>query len=180
MDLDLAEYVPVCSRMDVEFARGCRVRGDVATCHEMGTGYEVRILFEPHLPGHADLRAEPRFKTEDESATVAILGSHQRGPFGANLVDISRSGLGLRLEQNLPMNSWIRVELGPAMVLGEIRHCTPEAGTGYRVGLVTDTVIFRTEPRTDNAASTNRNESADSGKASLVELLRGLKQRQIR
>jgi hypothetical protein len=58
------------------------------------------------------------------------------------LVNVSGHGFGLLLEQPLPINTAVRVDLHDAMLLGEVCYCEPVAGgPGYGVGLRAEHVL---------------------------------------
>ena len=144
IDLDLPSLVPPESKVNVEFAPGCSVEGEVTFCNRETSGYRVRVHFKPHVAINADLRSEPRFQTDGESATISVLfGGEGIGLCHATVQDVSRSGLGMLSDSYIPPDAWVKVELGSAIVFGEIRHCTSNRGGNYQVGMITETVILR-------------------------------------
>lgn len=51
------------------------------------------------------------------------------------VLDISSHGMALDLPVPIPPGSAIKIEVGDALVLGEVSYCTPHGGR-YRAGLV--------------------------------------------
>lgn len=95
--------------------------------------------------GGKDARSEPRFSVREEPAALWVLNQHQTRLRAARLLDISHSGLGILLEEEIPTGSWIRVEFGDVAVFGEVRYCRPQAGGEYRLGALTDWVIAKAD-----------------------------------
>ncbi|MGC4048937.1 MAG: PilZ domain-containing protein [Paludibaculum sp.] len=95
--------------------------------------------------GGKDARTEPRFSVREESASLWVLNHHPSQLRQARLLDISHSGLGILLEEEIPAGSWIRVEFGDIAVFGEVRYCRRQVGGDYRLGALTDWVIAKTD-----------------------------------
>ena len=104
---------------------------------------------------------------------IAAIGSHKVGPHSAKLLDVSRSGLGLLVDIPLPVDSWVKVEIKSAIIFGDVRHCTRVEGQGYRVGLATQTVIFRSKETAMDEGAIANEEVLRSG---ILDLMRWLKQ----
>lgn len=92
-----------------------------------------------------DARAEPRFSVREEPAAVWVLTQSRSQMRTGRLLDISHSGLGILLEEEIPAGSWIRVEFGDVAVFGEVRYCRRQGGSGYRLGALTDWVIAKAD-----------------------------------
>ena len=76
-------------------------------------------------------------------AVVSQLEDRKLKKCDAQAIDISRSGLGLLINQQLTVNAWVKVELTFAIVFGEVMYSRPVADGGYRVGLRMETLLMR-------------------------------------
>ncbi|WP_321474711.1 hypothetical protein [uncultured Paludibaculum sp.] len=61
------------------------------------------------------------------------------------MLDVSCSGLGMVVREEIPVGSWIRVEFGEVAVFGEVRYCRQQAGVGFRLGALTDWVVAKSD-----------------------------------
>jgi hypothetical protein len=85
------------------------------------------------------LRAERRIAL-DTMAQMAMPGAAQ--PIAVNVIDISSSGLGIKLEAPVEVAQMAYVELEHGVAFGEIRYCRKIDG-GYRVGVFVEEFIYR-------------------------------------
>jgi hypothetical protein len=74
---------------------------------------------------------EPRIPTD---VSVELTVARTVVPIPAKLVDISASGMGLNLDQQVLPGEIVCVKLDIGSFFGEIRHCT-KIGSAYRAGL---------------------------------------------
>ena len=90
----------------------------------------------------SERRLEPRILVT-ESVQVTLLDDSEDA-FSGKTLDISESGLSLTSPLDLPLRTPLKVEVGDAMVLGEVRHCrlihTDPAE--YATGVAIDSVVF--------------------------------------
>ena len=70
-------------------------------------------------------RREPRLQFTG-TATLQLLGAHASTPIPAEVLDISGSGMRLRLPQPVPCGIPIQIDCGDTLGLGEICRCQPE------------------------------------------------------
>jgi hypothetical protein len=85
------------------------------------------------------LRAERRIRLD----SVAQLSSPTLpAPVKVRVVDMSSSGLGVKLQNPLKVGELAYVELEHGVAFGEIRHCEKMDG-GYRAGLFIEEFISR-------------------------------------
>jgi len=140
----LRKSLPFGSLVRVWLSPDCSVEGQSMDCRAEGAGYCARI----QLMGEAgaNRRQEPRFQASGETATIFILDGEKGGTIEARLVDVSKSGLGLSTAERLPRGTWVKVELPSAIAFGEVMHCRETAPSEYRIGLLTERILFRTEP----------------------------------
>ena len=74
-----------------------------------------------------DRRSEPRVECR-QPARIEILGDAPR-VFEATLQNISGRGASLSLSEPIPVNSMVRIDLGPAILLGDVCYCFQLNGT---------------------------------------------------
>jgi len=125
----------------VWFSENCHIDGQLIFCHAEENTYLIGIHFPPDPQGHK--RSELRVPLLNEPCVVFKLEDRTQGKCNAQAIDISRSGLGLLVDQGLTVNTWVKVELAFAIVFGEVMHSKPAENGGYRVGLRTETLLMR-------------------------------------
>lgn len=130
-------------------------------------GYAVGARLMAGLNGEA--RREPRIPVEI-SARVTTSGSP--GSIPAKVVDISRSGLGLKLSRSIPVGSGAIVELQSGIAFGEVRHCSLKAKDTWRVGLSLDEFISNRNQTQKSAPGSITSFKASSLALSLSGLLK--------
>jgi len=74
--------------------------------------------------------------------TYVYLGDTD-GPLGAQIDNVSRSGLRLVLDQPVCVGSSVKVEMAGMIAVGEIRYCLPTAGGSFTAGMRIDTIQKR-------------------------------------
>lgn len=79
-------------------------------------------------------RREPRLKA-NQSVVVTVLGMMSMPPMSGSVLDMSGSGLRLRLPNPVPCGSPVKVESGPIVMSGEVSRCQDDEGA-YIVGLI--------------------------------------------
>lgn len=94
---------------------------------------------QPSNPPGAEKRREPRFITNDP-AFMQSLNPLNLGLMSVQVLDVSRQGLKLRIEQRVLTGSEIQVELKDLFVLGLIRYCVP-VGSLFLVGILVEDVL---------------------------------------
>lgn len=120
------------------------IRCEIAYCNRQPAGnYRIGARM---LEGRAgSLRAERRIKFE---SSAKLNTSGQRGDIPVRVIDISSSGLGVKVQHPLKVGELAYVELEHGVAFGEIRHCN-QLDDGYRAGLFVEEFISRT-PGTHN------------------------------
>lgn len=71
-------------------------------------------------------RKEPRLITSTP-VTITVLGTPPQDPICGQLLNISGSGMLLRLPQAVPANSPVKIEGNDALFLGEVCRCDSDA-----------------------------------------------------
>ena len=125
----------------VWFSPNCHSDGLLIFCHAEEDAFRAGIHFPPDPRHHK--RSELRIPLPSEPAVVFQLEGKTQVKCDARAIDISRSGLGLLVDQPLAVNAWIKVELAFAIVFGEVLYSKAEASVGHRVGLRIETLLMR-------------------------------------
>ena len=84
--------------------------------------------------GH-ERRSEQRYPSEDD-AIVTILTSGS--VFQGRTVDISRSGLRVRVTEPLETGSRLRIKFGTTFAFGTVRWCSQVNGVDYDCGILVE------------------------------------------
>ncbi len=95
-----------------------------------------------------DQRKETRLKA-DQTVVVTDLGLAPLPPVSGRVLDMSGSGLRLRLPNPLPCGSRVRVETPRMVMLGEVSRCDDDAGGkngGFVVGLTLSRITVVEDP----------------------------------
>ncbi|HEY2844067.1 MAG TPA: PilZ domain-containing protein, partial [Bryobacteraceae bacterium] len=138
--IKVSQFLPA-KPVRVWFSEDCHKDGQVIFCQPENNLYCVGITFPPD-PQSLN-RSELRVPLTNQPAIVSQLEGRTDAKFDAQAVDISRSGLGLLLDQRLPVNTWVKVELAFAIAFGEVQYSKPDPDGGYRVGLHMETLLMR-------------------------------------
>jgi hypothetical protein len=91
-----------------------------------------------------DRRSEPRYSV-DQPVVVTILDSGDREPFEGTVVDLSRSGLGVRVPYPIDLGCRIEIRWSRGTVVGQVRNCHRIRPDNYRVGLKTSQAMELSE-----------------------------------
>lgn len=133
----------------VWFSDGCHSDGQIIFCRVQNNAYRVCIHFPPNPQQYQ--RSEQRVALSNEPAFLVTLEDPSRKKYEAQAVDISRSGLGLLMEQRVTPQTWVKVELVFAILFGEVRYCKLTEDGRFRVGLRIET-LFERHIRMDGTA----------------------------
>lgn len=79
-------------------------------------------------------RSEVRVEL-NEPVVVTPLGARPREPLGGMIVNMSGSGMLMKVPHPLKADTLVRIEASNMLLLGEVAHCEPHA-TGFRVGIL--------------------------------------------
>lgn len=107
---------------------------------------------------NGEIRREPRIPIE---IGARVTTSDLPGSFPAKVVDISRSGLGLKVPRNIAVGVGVIVELNSGIAFGEVRHCSKKTKDTWRVGLSLDEFISRRDQ--DKKSGSSGDESSENG-----------------
>jgi len=92
-------------------------------------------------PHYQDRRTEPRFACSD-SADVTVLNDALFTRHAAAIIDVSRSGLQLELNAPLDPGARIKIQLGNAVIIGQVLHSRAHCAECYRIGVLVS-IVFR-------------------------------------
>ncbi|HVY91908.1 MAG TPA: PilZ domain-containing protein [Bryobacteraceae bacterium] len=111
-----------------------QISGTVLGCMPMGEDWGVSVALS------FSRRREARISCTGK-VTAGVLSVHGTRSYEASLVDVSPSGLSLRLPVPVKMAARIYVETESEMLLGEVRHCQPTGGGEFIVGVMLIEVV---------------------------------------
>jgi len=83
-----------------------------------------------------NLRKEPRFQAAG-IADVKLVNPAAGLRLSAAIVDVSRSGLQIEVEEPLNSGSGVEIRLSESVVMGEVCNCRPHGEGRYRAGILT-------------------------------------------
>ncbi len=86
----------------------------------------------------AEVRRERRFQCPTAGVLLRITGSHELCE--AQVMEISRSGLRLRLPAAVAAGSSVEFDLGRMLITGEIRYCSGSEENSFIAGVSIDDV----------------------------------------
>lgn len=122
--------------IDILFDRQ-RLEVEVVFCKaDDRNGYSVGARLMAGLNG--EIRREPRIPVE---LNARLTCSDMPGATLGKVVDISRSGLGLKVSRNIPAGVGVIVELQSGIAFGEVRHSSQRGKDTWRIGLSLDEFI---------------------------------------
>jgi c-di-GMP-binding flagellar brake protein YcgR len=82
---------------------------------------------------HVERRKEPRLKIKQD-VTITVLGQMIAAPMQASVLDISGSGMRMRVPAKIPCGAGIKIDSKNALVLAEVSRCVRE-GQSYTVAV---------------------------------------------
>ncbi len=138
----------------VWFSENCHSDGLLIFCRREKNSYHAGIHFPPDP--HQQKRSMLRVPLANEPAVVSQLEDKTQAKCDAQAIDISRSGLGLLVDQALAVNTFVKVELAFAIVFGEVLYSKAQPQGGYRVGLRVETLLMRDTRRGGGAEMPDR------------------------
>lgn len=85
-------------------------------------------------------RREPRLPCNPTGVHAHLEGSGRH--FIGQIVEVSRTGVQIQMDEAVPVGSVMTVEFGGTTLTGDIRHCEPRDGY-FTVGIQTNDVCHR-------------------------------------
>src|SRR4051812_36290095 len=86
----------------------------------------------------ADRRVEARVAAGDKGL-LTVTSSPK--PVEVRIIDVSRSGLQIEVDNAIEPASPVQIKLGNVTVMGKVERCSQIAGGRYRVGVATGEMI---------------------------------------
>ena len=105
------------------------------------TDAELAVLKSP--VAEADRRKEPRYPS-DGSARVLVPFLFGPLTFSARVLDVSKSGMRLKLSSPLAPGTLVQVELKNLVATGTVRHCRRDEEE-YSMGIELDAVVNKNQ-----------------------------------
>jgi len=87
-----------------------------------------------------DVRKEPRFRAAG-IADVKVVNPAAGLRLSAAIVDVSRSGLQIEVDEPLNSGSGVEIRLSESVVMGEVCNCRPYGEGRYRAGILTIRIV---------------------------------------
>ena len=138
--LESEKWIEPSSDVVLTFDR-ITLKGTVRYCNTKHNRHSVSVAVADS--GSPEGRATPRFPM-DEPGTLIALGDAGTAIYKCRLTDFSRSGLGLKSESEVQVDSMVCIETSSIMVAGKVRRCTPNGDGSFQVGVaVTDILSDR-------------------------------------
>lgn len=110
------------------------VSGEVVYCTRKDTWYRTCIALNTAYEG----RREPRLAVRLPGVVVALSGDGERAVKGM-VLDVSLSGMRLKVPEAVDAGTMIFIELGSTLVAGEVRHCLAGENGHFEAGIeITD------------------------------------------
>lgn len=122
------------------------------------------------LPATLSLCVAKYFATPDylvdQPVNATILDSGDREPFQGTVVDLSASGLGVRVPYPIDLGCSIEIRWSRGTVIAQVRNCLQMSPYNYRVRLKTSKMLERSEMEAQIGVACNKG-FVESGSCSL-------------
>jgi CheY-like chemotaxis protein len=138
-----------------------RIEQHLEQCEMCRSGYEEAHAFATRLQdvlrrqGREDQRRAVRYRVR-ESAIVTLCHPVESEPVIGEIMDVSASGMRIRLPRPIYRSSQVQVQVEKAVVFGTIRYSRSIADQKYDVGIATDQVVMPDEPRREQDGATGK------------------------
>jgi hypothetical protein len=134
---------------EVTFAPGFKESGTILYCRPDGEGYSTVVSLQsvegPRRENRTDM---------SEPCVVLELGAQDAHAMPSEVINISRSGMGLRVRNAIKSGALISIALENFIFIGEVRHCAADDRGRYRVGVSIEHQIPRAPEPVEEAVST--------------------------
>jgi len=111
-----------------------QISGTVLGCIPMGSDWSVSVALS------FSRRREARIPCTGK-VIAGVMNVHGATSYEAALVDVSPSGISLRLPVAVPIAARIYVETESEMLIGEVRHCRPAGSGEFVAGMMLIDVV---------------------------------------
>ena len=101
------------------------------------------------FPAQPDNRSEQRLPILQD-AMLQALNPLSIDHIRAKMLDVSKNGLGIRIDRAIENGTLVQIRIGSVLILGEVRYSRSD-GTGFRVGIQIEDVVtaLKPQPRRD-------------------------------
>jgi CheY-like chemotaxis protein len=124
-----------------------KIESHLRGCDECQRSFEAARILAGRLQellcsqGRQDQRTSVRYKVR-ESAIITQCNPPERMSVLGQVMDVSTTGLRVRLKQTVPCRAQVQVRVEKAVVFGTVRYCRALSRHTYDVGLVIDQVVM--------------------------------------
>jgi hypothetical protein len=129
------------SNVTVVFGADCALEGTVLYCNHQDEIFCAGIYFSQNRKRR--VRDQTRHAIAEEKVEITVLREGGGVSLTGWIVDISASGLGLKLTSEVSPGAWVKITRKSAIMFGEIRHCSADPNGGFRAGLQIETSLSR-------------------------------------
>jgi hypothetical protein len=109
--------------------------------------YAAGVRLTPGL--HSGVRREPRIPL-DFPAEISVPNTDK--PILGKVVNMSRSGLGLRTASAVHVGTGLSVHIPTGIAFGVVRHCTKRSGGAFQIGISLEEFISKEDARKSTAS----------------------------
>lgn len=132
---------------------GCiTVSGEVVYCTRKETWYRTCIALNSEHEG----RREPRLPVHLPGDVIALSGDGGEQSVPGVVLDVSLSGMRLRVPRRVDNGTMIFVEMGSTLVVGEVRHCVAGKNGHFEAGVEITDVLSDIKSRPDSRGTLRR------------------------
>jgi hypothetical protein len=139
-------WIEPASRVSAMLGR-VNVSGEVVYCTRKDTWYLACIALNSENEG----RREPRLPVRLPGSVVVLSGDGGEQSVEGLVLDVSVSGMRLRIPQGVKPETMIFVEMASTLVVGEVRHCLPGKNGQFEAGIEVTDVISDTKARQNSS-----------------------------
>ena len=134
MHIRANDWIEPASRVSAMIGR-ITVSGEVVYCTRKETWYRTCIALNSENEG----RREPRLPVRLPGAVIALSGDGSEQSVQGVVIDVSLSGMRLRIPQSVADGTMIFVEMASTLVVGEVRRCIAGENGHFEAGIeITD------------------------------------------
>lgn len=130
------------TRIEMRFGKQS-IETEVIFCKGEPSGhYQAGVRLAMGLNGA--VRREPRFPV---FLSAKIRSPIAPAPLSGRVIDISRSGLGVRVPASIPVGAGVVIEMDNGTAFGEVRRCVKRTESQWHIGVWLDEFISQADIR---------------------------------
>jgi hypothetical protein len=122
------------------------VSGEVAYCTRKDTWYRTCIALSSE---NDRVRREPRLPIRVPGAILALSGDGNEQSVQGLVLDVSISGMRVKIPQPVQTGTMIFVEMSSTLVVGEVRHCVAGQNGQFEAGIEITDILSDTKSQQD-------------------------------